>query len=356
MTRRFFIAFALVTLVYGGFAALNFAVVWLAGETRSYADIARTQQEVPETLYGPVFNNGHAAYKYALLEARPQEVIVAGSSRALQYRQPFFLKPMVNCGRILSSVRTALNFFEYLETQPPKTVLILADFWWFRNPLREVTGGHEFTLSTGTERSLDMFFMPSWYALKGKIDLAPVLRNSALFNDRPGLIGIRAMEQGSGFEADGSHREGEGTRQTHEAMVANVRTRIGKTEFSYHKRVQAETLDVFFDKVAELERFGYKIAVVFPPLSPAVFAEISSNKGFEYVDKTVHYACVHGAVDLQDPARLGLTPDEFHDSLHTTARGDAMVLRELARIDPDLGAVVDLDFIEGFLASGRERP
>ena len=100
----------------------------------------------------------------------------------------------------------------------------------------------------------------------------------------------------------------------------------------------------------------HKITVVFPPLSPAVFAEISANKGFAYVDKTVHYACVHGAIDLQDPARLGLTPAEFHDSLHTTARADAMVLRELARMDPELGQVIDLGFIEQFLASGREHP
>lgn len=356
MARRFIITFILVAVVYGGFAAFNFSIVYLAGETRSYADIARTQQDAPETIYGPVFNNGHGAYKYALMGERPHEVVVAGSSRALQYRQGLFSAPMVNCGRILSSVRTALNFFEYMEQQPPKTILLLADFWWFRRPLREVTGGHEFTTSTGTERSLDMFFMPVWYAVQGKIDIGRVMQHCALFNDRPGLIGIRAMGQEYGFAADGSYGEAEGSRQDHEAMVANVKTRIGKKEFSYHKRVQVEALNAFFDGVARLKELGHKVVVVFPPLSPAVFGEISANKGYAYISKTVRYAVENGAFDLHDPTRLGLTPKEFHDSLHTTARGDAAVLRELARYYPELRQVVDLEAIEAFLASDRELP
>ena len=356
MAKRFIITFILVILVYGGFVAFNFGVVYLAGETRSYEDIARTQQAAPDTLYGPVFNNNHGSYKYALLKARPHEVVVAGSSRALQYRQLFFNRPMVNCGRILSSMRTALNFFDYMAGQPPKTILVLADFWWFRKPLRAVTGGHEFTVSTGTERSLDMFFMPAWYALQGKIDVALVLRNFRLSGHDSGLIGIRAMEQGTGFEADGSFFSGRGTARSHADMVANVKTRIGATEFSYSNKVQTAALDAFFAKVAELEGLGHKVIVLFPPMSPAVFEEITTNKGYAYVAKTVAYAREHGALDFSDPAALGLTPDEFQDSLHTTSRGDATLLRDLAGNDPDLRHVLDLDAIDAFLVSGRATP
>ncbi|EGB15584.1 hypothetical protein DND132_2381 [Pseudodesulfovibrio mercurii] len=356
MTRRFFITFALVVLVYGGFAAFNFSLVHLAGETRPYADIARAQQEHPDILYGPLFNNGHAAYKYALMEARPHEVVVAGSSRALQFRQAFFAAPMVNCGRIMSSVRTALNFFEYMEKQPPKTILVTVDFWWFREPLNEVTGEHVFTLPDGTERSLDMFYMPAWYVTRGKIGVAGVLDNAPLFHARSGLIGLRAISQGEGFEADGAHHGPRGTQRTHEDMVANVKTRIGKTEFRYSDRLQTGALDAFFGKVAELERLGHTVVVVFPPISPAFEDELATNKGYGYVAKTLEDAVRRGAVDMQDPARLGLAPAEFLDSLHPTTRGDARLLLELARLHPELRRVLDLGAVERFLASGRERP
>ncbi|XXJ18045.1 hypothetical protein ACR42D_00525 [Desulfovibrio caledoniensis] len=351
MLKRFFITFGLVALVYGGFAAFNFALVYLAGETRPYTDIARAQAENPDILYGPLFNNSHAAYKYALMEARPHEVVVAGSSRALQFRQAFFGKPMVNCGRIMSSVRTAINFLKYMERQPPQTILVLVDFWWFREPLSKVTGGHTFTHPIGTERSLDMFFLPSWYVIEGKVGIGPVLRGSALFNKRPLRIGLRSMNQEAGFEADGSHLEPAGSQQTHEAMVANVKTRIGRTEFRYNDKLQTGALEALFGEVSKLEGLGHKVVVVFPPISPAFQEELETNAGYAYVGKTLQYAARHGAVDLQDPARLGLTPDYFQDSLHTTQRGDAKVLLELARLHPELRPVLDLGAVERFLAS-----
>ena len=355
MLKRFFITFGLVALLYGGFAAFNFSLVYLAGETRPYTDIARAQQENPEVLYGPLFNTSHAAYKFALMEARPHEVVVAGSSRALQYRQAFFSRPMVNCGRIMSSVRTAINFLQYMEKQPPKTILVLADFWWFRHPLNKVTGGHKFTNPTGTERSLDMFFVPALYTVQGKVSIARVLGNSPLFGNRCSRIGLRSVNQEAGFEADGSHLEPEGSQQTHEAMVANVKTRIGKTEFRYNKQLQTGALDALFGEVAKLEGLGHKVVVVFPPISPAFQAELDANKGYAYVGKTLRDAARRGAVDLQDPALLGLTPDYFEDSLHTTQRGDAKVLIELARLHPELRPVLNPDAVERFLSSGRER-
>ncbi|OIQ50023.1 hypothetical protein BerOc1_01953 [Pseudodesulfovibrio hydrargyri] len=356
MPKRFSITFALVVLIYGGFAAFNFSLVYLAGETLPYTDIAHAQQERPGTLYGPLFNNDHAAYKYALMEARPHEVVVAGSSRALQFRQPFFSKPMVNCGRIMSSVRTALNFFEYMEKQPPKTILVMLDFWWFREPLKELTGGYRYTLSTGTERSLDMFFLPSWYVAEGKIGIGRVLQGSPRLDGRSGRIGLRSENEDAGFEADGSHHEPGGARQTHEAMVANVGTRIGKTEFRYSDRLQTGALDALFAEVAKLEGLGHKVVVVFPPISPAFEVELENNAGYAYVGKTLDYAARHGAVDLQDPARLGLPPAEFLDSLHPSARGDAKVLLELAHLRPELREVLDIGAAERFLASGRELP
>ncbi|WP_319582603.1 SGNH/GDSL hydrolase family protein [uncultured Pseudodesulfovibrio sp.] len=356
MLKRFFITFGLVALLYGGFAAFNFSLVYLAGETRPYTEIARAQQTNPDTLYGPLFNNDHEAYKYALMEERPHEVVVAGSSRALQFRQPFFSKPMVNCGRIMSSVQTALDFFEYMEKEPPRTILVTFDFWWFRDPLNKRTGGHKSSLSTGTERSLDMFFLPSLYVAEGKISIGRVLQGSPLLNGQSRRIGLRSVNEDAGFEADGSHHEPQGSQRTHADMVANVKTRIGRTEFRYNDRLQTAAVDALFAEVAKLESLGHKVIVLFPPLSPAFEEELENNPGYAYVAKTLQYAERYGAVDMQDPARLGLTTDYFMDSLHPSPRGDAKVLLELVRLHPELGSVLDLDAIKRFLASGRERP
>lgn len=352
MIRRFFISFLLVTAVFGGFAAANFALVYLAGETTAYSDIARMQQENPGTLYGPLFNDNHGAYKYALLAARPHDIVVVGSSRALRFKQVFFNRPMVNCGRAMSSVRSALNFFDRMADEPPKSILVLADFWWFRDPLREVTGGHEFSLPTGSERSLDMFYEPASYVLTGKIDPMPVVEGSPILGGRQ--IGFRALERGSGFQADGSILDP--GRQTQSEMEATVRTRIGATEFKFHDRLEKGALDAFFAGVDRLRGFGHKVTVIFPPVSPAMTSAVWGDSRYGYVQKTLEYAGSKGAFDYTDLGRLGLTVDEFADDLHTTSRGDAIILRDLAGRSPEVAEVLDLKVIEAFLATGKDAP
>ncbi|BCS89089.1 hypothetical protein [Pseudodesulfovibrio sediminis] len=350
MAKRFIITFILVVFVYGGFAGLNIGLVMLAGETRAYTDIAREQQDDPGTIYGPLFNNDHASYKYALLKERPADVIVVGSSRALQYRQAFFSKPMVNCGRIVASVRNTLNFFDQLSKDPkPRTVIVLADFWWFRKPLRKVTGGHVFTHSTGTERSLNMFYKPFWYMLNGKINLRTVM------SDKENRIGFRARQNDIGFFPDGSYHDKEKSI-SYEAMLADMKARIGKQGLSYSTTLRQKAVDAFIHGVDSLQAAGHTVIVIFPPLSPAMHDILSANPKFGYIAKTTEYAKQFGAIDYHDPARLGLDTADFEDALHTSSRADAILLRDLARSNTAIRNVINHDFIEAFIASGKPTP
>jgi len=350
MSKRFFITFALVAIIYGGFVLANFGLVYLVGETRAYSDIAIQQQAEPGTLYGPVFNSNHGSYKHALLMEREADVIVVGSSRALQMRQPFFKNPMVNCGRLVSSPRSALNFFDHLAKDPSRRTVILAmDFWWFRKPLRKITGGHTFTRADGTERSLDMFFKPTWYLLQGKIDLP------ALLDSKPGRIGIRAMQHDVGFAPDGSHHTPP-LEPSLQHMIDHLAPRVNKKRFAFRSRLEKETMDAFFEGVRKVEESGKKVIMYWTPMSPPLKDMIDSHDGYAYVGKTEDYSDQFGVYNYHDPNRLNLVWQDFDDALHTSSRADAILLRDLAKKEPALEAVLDLEFIDSFIASGKRVP
>lgn len=358
MPKQFITAFIAVILLYGGYVGANFAIIFMAGETQSYADIVSIQQKNPNILYGPLFNNDHASYKYALYSQRKGDVVMVGSSRTLQFRQVFFNKQMVNCGRVVGSVRNALEFFHVLASDhSPQTVIVIMDFWWFRKPLRKITGGHKFTQSTGTERSLDMFFLPSKYILEGKIDIVKLIRRSVWFNQNALCnIGIRGIENNAGFAADGSFHNSNLVGPTQEEMVADIKARNGSQGFSYHNQLEKESVDAFFQGITELKQAGKKVIVIFSPLSPALYEEISINPGYKYIEKTVNYSKSLGALDYLNPAQLRLKYNDFIDALHTSSRADAIMLLAIAQNDPELRNILNIKFLNTFIASGKLTP
>jgi hypothetical protein len=347
--KKFFISFGLVLILFGGFVFFNLAVVYCSGELISYNDIAMLQQKGSCKLYGPLFNNKHDSYKYALYAARDSDIVLAGSSRALQYQQGFFTKSMVNCGRIIASLRDAVEFLEMLSKQKrPQTIILVADYWWFMHPLRSVTGGHQFERLSGEERSIDMFFLPVWYGIENKISLTDVFGQWLSGKGTDGLkrIGFRAISTDSGFTEEGAYSDERRFEPppTCEAMLKDINARAGKERFSYHNQLEPAAVEVFFDLVEKLRKHGDKVIVLFPPASPVLFQRLQEDPNFAYALKTIAYASSFGAYDLNNPNTVNVRCEDFYDFFHTTPKIDARVLLKLRNI-PELKGLLNIPYL-----------
>jgi len=353
--KKFLIPFGIVLLVFGGFAALNLAVVYCSGELNPYQEIASLQQAGECELYGPIFNNDHGSYKVALYSARDSDIVVTGSSRALQYRQDFFSKPMVNCGRAIASLRDAVEFMKRLgRNKRRQTIIIVADYWWFMKPLRPTTGGHQFTYSTGSERSVDMFFLPVWYAIEGKISLVKVFGQwlSRGGTSRLKRIGLRAISTDCGFTVDGAYRDIGRPSPTCESMRKSIRDRLGKGRFVPHPQLETTAVDQFFASVGQLRKKGDRVVVLFPPAPTELYKILRDDPGYAYAIKTADYARSLGAYDLTNPAHLDARCADFHDFVHTSPELDARALLRLRDI-PELRGLLNISHLEK-VASGQE--
>lgn len=364
MTKKYFIAFFAVLAVCGGYLAINFAIVFLAGETTPYAEIANWQQKASDRLYDPIFNNDHVSYKYNLFEQRGGQVVVAGSSRALQHREAFYSQPMTNMGRAIAGVKDALRFFKYMENQPQvHTIIFIADFWWFKHRLKPDQKLGDLNYSYGSERSIDMFFLPVYYALQDKFDIGKIVDTasfaSGIQDRKTPHIGLRSIQHHIGFKPDGSRWEGSSIftqEHTDSLLKAQMEKRIGAGRFGYSKKVQTYAIDRFFKGVAELERTGKDVIVVFSPLSPMLYNEVMTNPKFSYVPDTLEYMRNYPIYNYLDPAQFNVESRHFIDFFHTGPYIEAKMLLDLARKDRRAQNVIDAEFLTRFVESNALYP
>ena len=98
-TKGFILSF----LGLGSILLLLQLVLIFAGEL-SLNHIMKRQFEDSKILFSSGINQDPYEYKFALLNKVKPEVVVVGSSRAMQVRQEFFSKKFVNLGGTVSNI------------------------------------------------------------------------------------------------------------------------------------------------------------------------------------------------------------------------------------------------------------
>lgn len=335
MRRHFFLFFFLTAGIAGAFALCNYALVYLAGEQLPYETIARLQQENHAVLYAPVFNNDELSYKLALYRLRRPDVLVAGSSRALQFPESFFRGSSVNCGRAITTMNTAVSFFRQLGEGPlPRLVLVVLDYWWFSRDYAPDSSRQAQKLTSGTERTPDMFFLPLYYLARGKYGLGGLLDHSPVLTGTPAAgpqrIGLQAIGQGGGFRYDGSLQERAAAGQSTDWRKEVERFRGKSVAFTSGARLYPRPVDRFFEEIARLRERGVAVVCVFPPVTAAFYEELQGNPQLRYAQEVMDYAEKYGAENLTDPARCGITDGQFIDIVHTRPEANAKLLLFLA--------------------------
>ena len=316
----------LFLVVFGaGLPALGGLFLWRAGEFTALPEIVARQQ-ADGSIYGSALHDDEFAHKLALATARRAEVLALGSSRVLQLRQEFFLRPFTNAGRAMSSLREGEEFLAALPAVArPRLMIIGLDPWWF-NPQRPAYAPRRprSGLSVGF---LHLVADWLWQAKLGLGDLWRVAvrgRKANGLTSHPG-IGVAAIIRAAGYRADGSREYGR--RYTAQDPTfddqgfGNTLGRLAKADgpFEHGEQAAAARFAQFDALLADLRADGVTPVVIMTPLAGRVLAAMDGmGVAFGYLAEVRTYLAglPVESYDFLDPAALGAGDCEFVDGFH----------------------------------------
>ena len=127
-SKRFLKAFFIVMFALLPVGLLNYLFIKNSGELFRAEEIV-SKQSVTKQLYGSALSDYPYGYKLAIFEAKRPDVVVIGSSRALQMRENFFNTSFVNLGRTANypeELEKLIN--DILKIHLPKVIILQIDF------------------------------------------------------------------------------------------------------------------------------------------------------------------------------------------------------------------------------------
>jgi len=270
--------------------------------------------------------NDTLPYKLASYAARKPDIVAIGSSRAMRFREQFFLDNFYSFGGAMQSVQQGEFLVEkMLSEHRPRAVILALDFWWFHTEREDPF----YYAVTPNRRLLKVrsVLEPTKWLYEGKIsffDYADtIIHGDAMQPDR---IGVTARKKNTGFANDGSYY---GKYQTMprtpacNVSSAQMQRTFGKEDMWYFPKMHFDKgrIAQFVRLVRRLEDDGIDVVVVFPPLSPVAYAEM------EHTDRNESMLLLHDLkgglrdadivfADYTNPSSLGSEYCEFLDLIH----------------------------------------
>jgi hypothetical protein len=329
----------LVAVVAVPFAA-NYMFLLRADEVSRYSTIVR-EQFARSGIYASALNGNDLKYKIELIRRVKPEIVVIGSSRAMNLRDLVFTRPFVNAGGVSSNLLESETFVsEMLKVHVPKLVLYFVDYWWF-NPKYE-QGPNRYSIDE-TSLSYVKLTSPFSWIWEGKItwdlyrDILLRGRHENLYT-RFDTLGVSAIELSIGYRTDGSFLNSRGLKQN-EGVIKYYWDELKSIDEGRSERVNLglgshvdETLVQRYVGVVErMRKRGVDVIVVVPPVAPRYLQSIRAHSKMPYVLPVVarlnkFVAPIYDFTDF--PA--GQDADcEYADGYHA---GDVLSLRMLKAI------------------------
>lgn len=363
--RRYLALYALFVGIVALPFAVNYAFVVRAYELARYSDIVAEQFRRGGT-YDSALNGNDLKYKLELVRRVAPEVVVIGSSRALNVRALAFARPFVNAGGVSSNLLESETFVrEMLALHEPKLVIYFVDYWWFN--ARQEQASNRFRIDE-TAISFTKLTSPFVWFFQDKISW-PLYRDVLFLgrheNDNTSFsnLGVVALRDSSRLRTDGSYFNAkivmgekgplQGYREelARIARGANERVNLGLGDF-----VKEENARWFLRTIERLKQRNIPVIVVLPPVAPLHLKAIRSSANAPYV--TALAARLRQDVELlYDFTDFGVSDCEHIDGYHI---GDTLSLRVIAAIlertpDSPLAQFADRQKLAAYVArySGR---
>lgn len=376
MTRHFWLKLTLFLLpLVIPVAALTGTMVYV-GESMPLAMVVATQQnsDIP-IIYRPQYGNRDLPYKALSSDARQPDVLALGSSRVLQLRGGLLTQQpdaFYNAGAPAWQIPQLRALLEQLD-HPPEVLIVGIDAPWFNaaylgdesagvtiNPLNDF--GQVFAVNRSVMQDVFAGRAPNWER---------VLTRQILPPDAPetgrGALGLKAIQNGHGFRADGSEQYGD-------FLIGKFLHAPSERDRHMEWMRRGEQMYVYGDAdalseaaLAEWEALlawcdGQGITVIgfMPPFSPTLYDRMMRRGNHGYIPALAARLDAmfeaHGDVffDFSDGALFG-TDDDFYDGWHGSERVYLRAYIAMLEAQPELlGAYSNLETLREIDANASD--
>jgi hypothetical protein len=341
--NRFLIALLAAYTILLVAIGVNYAVLWRAGELQSLDKIVRDQRDRGE-IYNAL-SIGFADYKYAAYRQRAPEIVAIGTSRAMQIRQQYFLKPFYNLGGLVQGAGQANVLADRLLLRgiPPRIVIFALDYWTFcrlatdRAPDKAVRDVFHDGMGQPQRHFLIYHLL-----FDGRFSVADYVRLFSSQNSTEAdRIGLGAKIGKSGFAADGSiysfpPNAGALDRRW-ESAVALISS--GGAQMIKDCQVSNVAIESLKHFVGRLDNAGVKTILFMAPLPGAVIKRMQDDGRYGYIGELRKSLAAryprrfYDFFDMRDVA----SDSEFYDGLHG---GDVVYRRIVLTIARSAGSAL----------------
>lgn len=343
-------------------------VVFFGREYTSIKEVVKIQKEFPEAIFGFSYSETpFFTYKQLITKDKNPEVVTLGTSRVMQIRKEFFIKPetFVNAGGAARSLKEAKLFIEQLPKGSNVKLIILGidqevlygEYSNIGDMNEKSLLGRVLDTTVVDSRRMYLDYLSHKYSLSKIIDEYKRTHN----------VGISAIINGDGFREDGSYKysKEEGDINLYQSVQGQVDKKVEKIKLSsesvqeYNSKELKSNLVVINDILKLCKDKNIKIIVFMPPEHPDFYnAMINSTGLYHEMIKTGPKALgellkSQGVIffDLADINIFGGKKTEFVDAVHGT---DVMYLRMMIYMterDKNLNKYVNINQLSGILRS-----
>lgn len=344
--KSYILIFILSIVILGIPIVINLIFLYRSDEISPYSTIIR-EQLARNGIYGSAYNGNDLKYKVELVRQVKPDIVVIGSSRAMNVRGFVFTRPFVNCGGVSSNLRESETFVrEMLKAHVPKVAVYFVDYWWFNPKSEQISNRYNID---ETELSFAKLFPPidwiesnklPWQMYRDMILHGRYENEYTSFND----LGVFAIRDSSGFRTDGSYFNARSLMRS-KGVVSYYWDNIKQIEKGENERVNlglgnfVKEADVkwFLRTLNLLKEKGVRVIVVFPPVAPLYLKTIRSHTKEPFVAPLVTRLKkdVSPLYDFTDFESGGVTDCEHLDGFHIGDTASLRLLRAILQRNPD---------------------
>ena len=319
------------------------------------------EQLAHDSLVAMAYSNPARCLKAKMVDARKPTIVALGSSRVMQFREFFFMKPngFYNAGGAVARIRDFNAFLEEVDTEDIELFVIALDQYYFNHDFDDLTKSPKsFQNRYSAMRVLRKQSLLENY-WEGKIDLARL--------GRPARIGLTALMYDEGFRPDGSYRKGrliEFPELAEDIAFHDTFDRIeaGDRRFQYGAEVNPAAL-------IELDRFlnacqekGIQVIAILPPYAHEVWNALMQHSSDGEAGPDYAYMIdlpstlqplfdryAFELFDFSDIARVGSPDEETLDGFHGSEVAYLRLTLKMAEMSHILDEYVDATRLQEML-------
>ena len=296
-------------------------------QTKEYLVSVDTLIKTNNSIIGYKYNRENIReYKLKKINSNKRlDLMALGSSRVLQFRKEMFKESFYNAGFLIESISDFKIFLSCISKEKyPKTLIIGLDQWMFNENWDNLKVKKEKTFWTNSYT----FYPPVNIIIKN------LLQKNFFYNyksDDLNKIGIKAINNNSGFRNDGSRSYGkqislllneDETLEDFEYRDTFKRIEDGNKRFEYSNTVYVEAISELNTFLKFCNSNNIEVIAFIPPFAKGVIEKMNATNKYHYIDsiynkiEPIFNNYNFEIYDYTNPITLKSLDNEFIDGFH----------------------------------------